>query len=68
MNLFIKTEVKVNDKDHKRCSIHCQHIEKKGGNYVCVLFGDAEVDTGDDDDIGYGFARTEQCIDSVLDI
>jgi hypothetical protein len=65
MILFLKTMIQVNDKDEKRCSINCQHIRKIRGNYQCLLF-ELEVDTGDDDDIGYGFKRTQGCLDSVI--
>ena len=63
---YIKTQIQINDRAPGRCSRNCQHIEKKRGNYVCTLFGDAEVDTGEDDDKGYGFQRTKQCKDSVI--
>lgn len=66
MILYSKTMIQVNDKDSSRCSISCQHIEKKRGNYVCTLYGDHEVDTGDDDDVGYGFKRPRVCLDSVI--
>jgi hypothetical protein len=65
MILYLKTMISVNDKDDKRCSINCQHIRKIRGNYQCLLF-ELEVDTGDDDDIGYGFKRTQGCLDSVI--
>jgi len=66
MLLYVKTAVVVNDKDSDRCSIQCQHIAKERGNYVCKLYGDAEVDTGDDDEIGYGFKRTKECLFNVI--
>jgi len=66
MILYLKTEIKVNEKDSDRCSINCQHIAKERGNYVCKLFGDYEVDTGDDDEIGYGFKRVKNCHDNVI--
>jgi hypothetical protein len=66
MILYLKTEIKVNDKDSDRCSINCQHIHKVRGNYCCALYGDTEVDTGDDDEIGYGFKRTTQCLCNVI--
>lgn len=66
MRLYLKTAIDVNDKDSSRCSINCQHIQKKRGNYVCCLYGDYEVDTGEDDDIGYGFKRVKDCIDDVI--
>lgn len=66
MMLFIKTAIQVNDKAPDRCSRQCRHISKVRGNYVCLLFGEAEVDTGEDDDIGYGFKRVEQCVESVI--
>jgi hypothetical protein len=66
MMLTIKTMIQVNDKDPMRCSRACKHIAKERGNYVCKLFGDTNVDTGEDDEIGYGFARVSECITSVI--
>lgn len=66
MIFYVKTEIQVNDKDFERCSIKCQHIAKERGNYVCKLYGDAEVDTGDDDEIGYGFKRIKNCQDNIV--
>lgn len=65
MIVYLKTEIKVNDKDSSRCSICCQHIRKIRGNYQCLLY-EAEVDTGDDDEIGYGFKRTDGCLAHVI--
>lgn len=65
MILYLKTQVQVNDKDSSRCSINCQHIRKIRGNYQCLLF-ELEVDTGEDDDKGYGFKRTQGCLDTVI--
>lgn len=60
MKMYIKQEIEVNDKDPSRCSIKCQHISKVRGNYRCLL-NDIEVDTGEDDEIGYGFKRHLGC-------
>lgn len=53
--------IEVNEKDVSRCSIRCEHISKINGNYRCLLFNE-NVDTGDDDELGYGFQRTKECL------
>lgn len=65
MELYLKTAIEVNDKDASRCSINCQHIRKVKGNYQCLLY-EKEVDTGDDDETGYGFKRTDGCLKNVI--
>lgn len=65
MILYLKTAILVNDKDSNRCAHGCQHLEKIKGLYTCKLY-DSIVDTGDDDDIGYGFQRKKQCLDNVI--
>lgn len=65
MRLYLKTAIEVNDKDPDRCAISCNHIRKIRGNYHCTLF-DEDVDTGDDDQIGYGFKRAEKCKFDVI--
>lgn len=67
VKLHIKSEIEVNDKDHSRCSIRCQHIAKVKGNYRCLLY-DEQVDTGEDDEIGYGFKRSNHCINNELQV
>lgn len=63
--ITIKTDVYANDKDRSRCSIACDHIQKIKGNYQCTLF-EKDVDTGNDDEIGYGFKRTEECLEAEV--
>jgi len=65
MILYLKTRIEVNDKDSDRCSINCQYIKKIKGIYHCAL-NEENVDTGEDDDLGYGFKRTVQCLCSVI--
>lgn len=65
MILYLKTQITVNDKDLSRCSISCQHIRKIRGNYQCLLY-EKDVDTGEDDDVGYGFKRTDGCLQHVI--
>ena len=61
----IKTEIRINAKDSNRCHIRCQHIRKIQGLYTCILY-DEIVDEGDDDELGYGFKRTEKCFLSEI--
>ncbi|GEM_PF-3634067 len=65
MRIYLKTAVEVNEKDDLRCSINCQYIKKIRGNYKCVLY-DEDVDTGNDDDTGYGFKRSKGCLEDVV--
>ena len=66
MKVLVETEIEVNPKDESRCSYKCMHIRKISGTYHCTLtlskHEPVEVDTGDDDDIGYGFKRTDDCL------
>jgi hypothetical protein len=65
MEIFIniKTPIYANDKDRSRCSISCDHIYKIKGTYQCTLFN-KDVDTGEDDNLGYGFKRTAECLEA----
>jgi len=65
MILYLKTEIKINDKDINRCSQQCQHARKVRGTYQCLLF-EQDIDTGEDDEIGYGFKRVKACFDSEI--
>lgn len=65
MILYLKTEIQVNDKDDSRCSINCQHARKRNGNYQCLLYEES-IDTGEDDEIGYGFKRVKACLSNVI--
>ena len=66
MKVIIEAEIEVNQKDTSRCSIKCRYIRKLQGTYHCtfnlISHEPVEVDSGDDDDIGYGFKRTEECL------
>lgn len=63
--LRLHVSIQVNPKDESRCSRSCQFISKISGTYHCVIGRDpVEVDTGDDDELGYGFKRTNFCINS----
>lgn len=62
ININLLTDIEVNERDVRRCSERCQHIEKIQGTYKCTLFDNHEVDTGEDDDIGYGFKRHAKCV------
>lgn len=59
----IKKDIYALDKDRSRCSISCDYVQKVKGIYCCTLFK-KKVDTGEDDDIGYGFKRTKECIEA----
>lgn len=59
---YIPTEIKVNEKDLSRCSIKCQHIRKLKGMYNCLLFEQVIDGEIEDDDLGYGFQRTKNCM------
>ena len=63
---FLKIKIHVNQKDESRCSISCRFCSKLRGIYTCTLTDD-EVDTGEDDEIGYGFKRTEYCLKSSIE-
>lgn len=62
INVNLLTRVEVNPKDTGRCSQACPHIEKIRGTYKCTLFNNFEVDTGEDDELGYGFQRHIKCL------
>lgn len=53
--------IETNPKDKTRCSRLCQHITKIKGVYHCTKYDEC-VDTGEDDEIGYGFKRTKECL------
>lgn len=62
ININLLTSVEINPAAIDRCSEKCQHIEKIQGTYKCTLFDNFEVDTGEDDDLGYGFKRHPKCV------
>ena len=62
ININLLTRVNINKLDKNRCHQSCPHIEKKEGTYRCSLFDNYEVDTGEDDELGYGFKRHIKCL------
>lgn len=63
--LRLHVSIQVNPKDESRCSRSCQFISEISGTYHCVIGRDpVDVDTGNDDELGYGFKRTNFCINS----
>lgn len=62
ININLLTRIEVNPLDKNRCSERCDHIEKIKGTYKCTLFDNFEVDTGNDDELGYGFQRHSKCL------
>jgi hypothetical protein len=66
LQIFLKKEIWVNGLDNKRCSHKCPYVAKKQGLYHCFLFDkNVDTDTFEDDAIGYGFERTQECLDST---
>ena len=68
MKKQVTTTIEVNGLVSVRCSNKCQHISKKRGLYTCSLYN--EVVDGvkfEDDEYGYGFSRTDQCIKDEIE-
>jgi len=65
--IIIKKHITYREYNKERCSINCNEITKRQGNYYCLLF-DEYVDFGNDDEVNddYGFKRCQECLDSEV--
>ena len=71
--ILIKYKIRICEEDTKRCAARndfansCPHLYKTDGKYNCSIFEKC-VDTGDDDDLGYGFFRCKECLAATNDL